>query len=60
MPCRWVPRQGANIGSATRAVLITLSAVARRHGISVRNPRAPQGLLDLANLCELDGLLGFQ
>ncbi|MBS0557541.1 MAG: STAS domain-containing protein [Proteobacteria bacterium] len=49
--------QGAD--SATLAVLIAWSAAARRGGASLRFLRAPQGLRDLARLCEVDGLLGL-
>ena len=45
--------------SATLAVLIAWSAAARRAGAALRYLRAPQGLRNLAKLCEVDGLLGF-
>jgi phospholipid transport system transporter-binding protein len=45
--------------SATLAVLIAWSAQARRRGAELRYQRAPQGLRNLARLCEVDGLLGL-
>jgi phospholipid transport system transporter-binding protein len=45
--------------SATLAVLIAWSAAARRRGATLRYRRAPQGLLNLARLTEVDRLLGF-
>lgn len=64
-----VPRAGApldvdlsaleNADSATLAVLIAWSAQAVRRGASLKYQRAPQGLRNLARLCEVDGLLGF-
>ncbi|MGH8090357.1 MAG: STAS domain-containing protein [Rudaea sp.] len=45
--------------SATLAVLIAWSATARRGGASLHYLRVPQGLRNLAKLCEVDGLLGF-
>ncbi|MHB8447939.1 MAG: STAS domain-containing protein [Rudaea sp.] len=45
--------------SATLAVLIAWSAAARRAGASLHYLRAPQGLRNLAILCEVDGLLGM-
>ncbi|MBU6199115.1 MAG: STAS domain-containing protein [Xanthomonadaceae bacterium] len=45
--------------SATLAVLIAWSAAARRAGASLHFSRAPQGLRNLAILCEVDGLLGL-
>jgi len=48
-----------NADSATLAVLIAWSAAARRKGATLRYRRAPQGLRNLARLCEVDALLGF-
>jgi phospholipid transport system transporter-binding protein len=48
-----------NPDSATLAVLIAWSAQARRRGASLRYLRAPQGLRNLARLCDVDGLLGL-
>ena len=48
-----------NSDSATLAVLIAWSATARARGGALRYLRAPQGLLNLARLCAVDGLLGF-
>lgn len=45
--------------SATLAVLIAWSAAAHRGGASLHYLRAPQGLRNLAKLCEVDGLLGL-
>jgi len=45
--------------SATLAVLIAWSADARRRGVTLRYRRAPQGLLNLARLTQVDGLLGL-
>jgi phospholipid transport system transporter-binding protein len=45
--------------SATLAVLIAWSAQARRRGATLRYLRAPQGLRNLARLCDVDALLGF-
>ena len=45
--------------SATLAVLIAWSAQARRRGAELRYQRVPQGLRNLARLCDVDGLLGF-
>jgi len=45
--------------SATLAVLIAWSAQARRRGAALRYQRAPQGLRNLARLCDVDALLGF-
>jgi phospholipid transport system transporter-binding protein len=58
-------RQGATIDlagldsadSATLAVLIAWSAQARRHGATLRFLHAPQGLRNLARLCEVENLL---
>ena len=49
-----------NADSATLAVLIGWSAAARRYGASLRYRRAPQGLRNLAHLCDLEELLGLQ
>jgi phospholipid transport system transporter-binding protein len=49
-----------NADSATLAVLIAWSAQARRSDSELRYQRAPQGLRNLARLCEVDGLLGLQ
>lgn len=48
-----------NPDSATLAVLIAWSARARAAGAALRYLRAPQGLRNLARLCEVDALLGF-
>ena len=48
-----------NADSATLAVLIAWSAQARARGASLRYLRAPQGLRNLAHLCNVDGLLGI-
>ena len=48
-----------NADSATLAVLIAWSAQAVRNGASLRYLRAPQGLRNLAHLCNVDGLLGI-
>ncbi len=45
--------------SATLAVLIAWSAAARHAGGALRYQRAPQGLRNLAKLCDVDVLLGF-
>lgn len=45
--------------SATLAVLIAWSAAARRAGAALHYLRAPQGLRNLARLCDVDGMLGF-
>jgi ABC-type transporter Mla MlaB component len=45
--------------SATLAVLIAWSAQALRRGARLNYQRAPQGLLNLARLCEVDRLLGL-
>lgn len=52
---------GALVGgdSATLAVLIAWSAAARHAGAALHYLRVPQGLRNLARLCEVDGLLGF-
>ena len=48
-----------NADSATLAVLIAWSARARRSGGTLRYLRAPQGLRNLARLCDVEGLLGL-
>jgi phospholipid transport system transporter-binding protein len=48
-----------NADSATLAVLIAWSAEARRRGAALRYQRAPQGLRNLARLCDVDSLLGL-
>lgn len=45
--------------SATLAVLIAWSAAARRVDASLHYLRVPQGLRNLAKLCEVDVLLKF-
>jgi phospholipid transport system transporter-binding protein len=49
-----------NADSATLAVLIAWSAQARRRETELRYQRAPQGLRNLARLCEVDELLGLR
>jgi len=48
-----------NSDSATLAVLIAWSAQARERGAALRYLRAPQGLRNLARLCDIDGLLAL-
>ena len=48
-----------NADSATLAVLIAWCAQANRRGAALRYLRAPQGLRNLARLCDVDALLGF-
>ncbi|MEO8803420.1 MAG: STAS domain-containing protein [Rudaea sp.] len=48
-----------NADSATLAVLIAWSAQAHRQGASLRYLRAPQGLRNLAHLCDVEDLLGL-
>jgi len=48
-----------NADSATLAVLIAWAATARARGGELRFLRAPQGLRNLAHLCDVDDLLGF-
>jgi phospholipid transport system transporter-binding protein len=48
-----------NSDSATLAVLIAWSAAARARGGELRYQRAPQGLRNLARLCDVEGLLGL-
>lgn len=47
------------VDSATLAVLIAWSARARRDGVTLRFRRAPQGLRNLAKLCDVDRLIGL-
>lgn len=48
-----------NSDSATLAVLIAWSATAQARGGRLRYLHAPAGLLNLARLCAVDGLLGL-
>ena len=48
-----------NADSATLAVLIAWSATARARGGKLRYVRTPQGLRNLARLCDVEGLLGL-
>ncbi len=48
-----------NADSATLAVLIAWAARARRTGATLRYLHAPQGLRNLARLCDVEGLLGL-
>jgi len=48
-----------NADSATLAVLIAWAAAAKSRGSALRYRNAPQGLRNLARLCEVDGLLGL-
>jgi phospholipid transport system transporter-binding protein len=48
-----------NSDSATLAVLIAWTAMTRARGGELRYLRAPQGLRNLARLCDVDELLGF-
>lgn len=48
-----------NADSATLAVLIAWTAQARRQGAALHYLRAPQGLVNLARLCDVDRLLGL-
>lgn len=48
-----------NADSATLAVLIAWSAQAHRQGSALRFLRAPQGLRNLAHLCDVEDLLGL-
>ena len=45
--------------SATLAVLIAWAARANRQGVTLRYKRAPQGLRNLAQLSDVDTLLGM-
>jgi phospholipid transport system transporter-binding protein len=45
--------------SATLAVLIAWAARAKRQGVTLRFQRVPQGLRNLAQLSEVDKLLGM-
>jgi phospholipid transport system transporter-binding protein len=62
------PRAGAmeidlsaleNSDSATLAVLIAWAAAVKQRGATLRYRRAPQGLRNLARLCDVEGLLGL-
>ena len=62
------PRAGAmdidlsaleNSDSATLAVLIAWAAAVNQRGATLRYRRAPQGLRNLARLCDVEGLLGL-
>ncbi len=46
--------------SATLAVLIAWTAEARARGATLPYRRAPAALANLARLCDVDRLLGFQ
>jgi phospholipid transport system transporter-binding protein len=46
--------------SATLAVLIAWRAQAMSRGATMRYHRAPQGLRNLARLCDVEGLLGLE
>lgn len=48
-----------NPDSATLAVLIAWAAAVRSRGATLRYRRAPQGLRNLARLCDVEGLLGL-
>jgi len=48
-----------NADSATLAVLIAWSATARARGGQLRYLRAPEGLRNLARLCDVEELLGL-
>jgi ABC-type transporter Mla MlaB component len=48
-----------NADSATLAVLIAWAAAIRKRGAELRYRRAPQGLRNLARLCDVEGLLGL-
>jgi phospholipid transport system transporter-binding protein len=48
-----------NPDSATLAVLIAWSAGAHRRGVALRYLHAPNGLRNLARLCEVEELLGL-
>lgn len=48
-----------NSDSATLAVLIAWAAAAKSTGAALRYRRAPQGLRNLARLCDVEGLLGL-
>lgn len=62
------PRSGAmdidlgaleNSDSATLAVLIAWAAAVNKRGATLHYRRAPQGLRNLARLCDVEGLLGL-
>jgi len=48
-----------NADSATLAVLIAWAAAVKAHGATLHYRRAPQGLRNLARLCDVDKLLGL-
>ena len=48
-----------NSDSATLAVLIAWAAAVNKRGATLRYRRAPQGLRNLARLCDVEGLLGL-
>ncbi len=48
-----------NADSATLAVLIAWAAAVNSRGATLHYRRAPQGLRNLARLCDVDGLLGL-
>jgi phospholipid transport system transporter-binding protein len=48
-----------NADSATLAVLIAWAAAVKKRGAELHYRRAPQGLRNLARLCDVEGLLGF-
>jgi len=48
-----------NADSATLAVLIAWAARTRARGGELRYLQAPEGLRNLAKLCDVDGLLGL-
>ena len=48
-----------NADSATLAVLIAWAAAVKTRGAELHYRRAPQGLRNLARLCDVEGLLGL-
>jgi phospholipid transport system transporter-binding protein len=48
-----------NADSATLAVLIAWAAAINKRGATLHYRRAPQGLRNLARLCDVEGLLGL-
>ena len=48
-----------NSDSATLALLIAWAAAVNKRGATLRYRRAPQGLRNLARLCNVDDLLGL-
>jgi phospholipid transport system transporter-binding protein len=48
-----------NADSATLAVLIAWAAESNKRGATLRYRRAPQGLRNLARLCDVETLLGL-